>query len=77
MQISDLEYHCSAGETFDTAARYVYGDERYAADLMNANPEFCNRFAFTGGETLRLPVVDAPTASDEAGSDIAPWRREA
>lgn len=76
MQISDLQYHCSTGETFDIIARNVYEDEKYAADLLNANPEYCNRFVFSGGEVLRLPVV-AVDSSGESGSDIAPWRREA
>lgn len=76
MQISDLQYRCSAGESFDFIARNVYEDEKYAADLMNANPEYCNRLVFSGGEVLRLPVV-AVDSSGENSSDIAPWRREA
>ena len=36
--MSGYEYHCAGGETFDSAALEIYGDEKYAAELLCANP---------------------------------------
>lgn len=38
MELSDYIYTCSAGETFDSVARNVYGDENYAPELLCSNP---------------------------------------
>lgn len=76
IQWSGYEYHCASGESFDSVAMGIYGDEKYAADLMNANPDECGKFVFFGGEVLQLPALDIPTRSDEAAlaNTIAPWR---
>lgn len=73
---SGYQYHASANESFDSVARAVYGSERYAADLMDANPDLCGMTVFNGGETLRLPSLDAPQSNDEAtlANTIAPWK---
>jgi hypothetical protein len=75
MTLSKYSYHCSAGETFDSAARAVYGDEKYAADLLCANPGIENIYVFEGGEILRLPIV---TMTDAGGTlepeTAAPWK---
>ena len=77
MELSGYAYTCSAGETFDSVAGVLYDDEKYAAELLNANPEYADRLVFTGGETLYIPVVDVPeTATDETVTEPerAPWR---
>jgi hypothetical protein len=76
MELSGWGYHASAGETFDVVALMVYGDEKYAAELMCANPELMDRQYFTGGETVKLPVIDLPEDMDEEeyAGDEAPWR---
>ena len=75
MILSGLTYICSAGETWDSAAYAIYsGDESRAAELMCANPEIqlTGKSVFTGGEELKVPVVEAT----EAGAwETAPWRR--
>ena len=69
-------YNCSAGETWDSVALEVYGDEKYAADILGENPALCGTMIFTGTETLYLPVV---TAQDD-GEPLqytpanAPWK---
>lgn len=70
------EYHCSANESFDSIARDVYGHERYAPDLMNANPEYCGATVFNGGERLKLPALEIPKRNGEAilANTIAPWK---
>ena len=61
------EYLCSAGETFDSVALAVYGDEKYAA-------EYLQRMVFSGGERLALP--ETGTVLDRTGEDTgtAPWK---
>lgn len=75
MVLSGSEYLCSAGETFDSVALTVYGHEKYACELLNANPALCRKPVFTGGELLALPAVDVP--EDESGKYMpatAPWK---
>ena len=76
-ELSGLVYHCSAGETFDTVALNVYGHERHAADLMNANPGLVLKTVFTGGEVLALPVVETISTHTENvyTPATAPWRK--
>lgn len=65
-----------AGETFDSLARTVFGDERRAAEMMCVNPELSGVMVFSGGEPVFLPVLedeDGDTEEDETES--APWRR--
>lgn len=76
MTLSENTYHCSGGETFDSVALRVYGNEKYACELLNANPALCRIPVFTGGEILNLPVIAIPE-EDDAGvytSVNAPWK---
>lgn len=77
MEISGYGYRCAAGETFDLVALSLFGDEKYAAELISANPEYTDRIVFDGTETLRIPVVSLPDedAADETDmSSAAPWK---
>lgn len=75
MTRSGYGYVCQSGETFDSVALVIYGDEKYAAELLDANPEHCGKLIFEGDEILRLPVVEVP---DEEPNDYAavkaPWK---
>ena len=76
MEMSGHIYRCVGGETFDSIALSVYGDEKYSAELMCANPERVYDNVFLGGEELRLPVVYVPDES-ETGTHVpstAPWK---
>lgn len=75
MTMSGYEYRCSGGETFDSIALDVYGDERYAADLMTANPSLAEKMFFLGGERLDIPLV-AAGRNEQTGRMIAaaPWK---
>lgn len=77
MMLTNYEYRCSAGETFDSVSRSIWGDERWAADLMTANVLLAEKMVFTGGERLRIPVVDTVIDS-HTGQQIgdAPWKQE-
>ena len=70
------EYLCSAGETFDSVALAVYGDEKYAAELMAANGEYLQRMVFSGGERLALPetgTVLERTRGRHPGNEVIFW----
>lgn len=74
--LSTLGWRTSAGETFDQIALHVYGKEKYATQLIAANPEYAHLDMFTGREVLRLPVVtiEKPTDSGGYAPSKAPWR---
>ena len=78
MKLSGTQYQCVAGETFDSVALEVYGDESYSCELLFANPTLCMIPIFTGGELLDLPVVEIP--DEEGEEDVnymppdAPWK---
>lgn len=75
MELSGDIYLCSAGETFDNIAFDLYEDEKYAEELMCANPEHCGKLVFTGGETLYLPEIELPEPDEETERPtIPPWK---
>lgn len=75
MILSGFYYHASAGETFDSVALEVYGDEKFAAELLQANVEHAGKLIFSGGEALALPTLTVQTEED-SGEQIgtAPWK---
>lgn len=76
MELSGYIYRCSAGETFDIVARNVYGSEKYAAELMNANPSYTTLFVFKGVEVLSLPAIEVQKSmSANPYTPVkAPWK---
>lgn len=74
MDMSGFAYTCTAGETFDSVARGIYGDEICAAELLCANPEYSTTLVFAGGEVLYLPVVAVTTPEENVLPQTAPWR---
>lgn len=79
MTLSGQTWKCSAGETFDAVALYVYGDERYASELFTANPSLSEIPVFSGGETLKLPVVEMVNTTADPDDETympakAPWK---
>ena len=74
MEMSGFIYTCTAGDTFDSVARDVYGDEKYAAELLCANPEHSTQIVFTGNEKLLLPsIVILPDDQMEMPT-MPPWK---
>lgn len=74
IQMSGFVYTCSAGDTFDSVARAVYGDENYAAELLCANPEYAAKSIFTGEEELHLPSIAILPQDQAALSVTPPWK---
>lgn len=74
--LSGFLYKCSAGETFDSVALNIYDHEKYASDLMNANPGYVHLAVFVGGEVLALPVVEIMEgeSENEYAPSTAPWK---
>lgn len=73
--MGDTKYLCVAGETFDSVALIVYRHEKYACDLMNANPALVGVPRFTGGELLTLPDIKIVDNSNEKYMQTnAPWK---
>ena len=73
MELYREKYSCSGGESFDSIAFDVYGDEKYAAELLCANPELCRKVRFSGGEELYVPVIELPEDEEAALPETAPW----
>lgn len=75
MVLSGEVYVCSDGETWDSVALTVYGDEKHASEILSVNPALCSTPIFHGGEVLSLPVIAVPNEDGaEYQSAEAPWR---
>ena len=76
MTITNYLHQAVNGESFDSIALKWYDDEKYASELMSANPEYSDVMIFQGGELLRIPWVDLPTEGDDTITDPvkAPWK---
>lgn len=68
------EYLCSAGETFDSVALALYGDEKYAAELLGRNGEYAGKLIFSGGERLTLSEIEDTADRTGAAMETAPWK---
>jgi len=76
MILSGYEYTASAGQTADSIAREIYGAERYAAELLCANPEQCGKIRMDGGEKWQLPVIEIPSEDQKGIPQKAPWEED-
>ena len=65
------EYITSAGNTFDSLALAVYGEEKLAHTIIGSNPDYSDVVMFTANVVLNLPVVENVQTSDT----LPPWRR--
>lgn len=74
MEMSGYGYQASAGETVDSIARDIYGNEKYAAELLCANPELSLKIRMEGGELWRLPVIETQSNGTREVPEKAPWK---
>ena len=72
MTMSGMVYICSEGETFDSAAFAIYRNEKYACELLAANPLLSSVPVFAGGERLRIPIMYE--SGEDGGAGRAPWK---
>lgn len=77
MTNSGYIYTASKGESFDSIALRLYGNEKYAADLLKMNPQYGHKMTMSGGEQLKLPAVQITTDAEgrEMSDTTAPWKR--
>lgn len=64
-----MSYKTVQGETWDMIAKKVYGKEKYADTLMEANPKLLDTFIFSAGVMLNTPEIGAET------KELPPWRK--
>lgn len=62
-------YTTRAGEQWDEIALAVYGDEKHADILMQANPQALDYYQFPAGVVLRVPEL-----TEEQTTELPPWR---
>jgi len=62
-------YTTKQGQQWDEIALEVYGDEKHADILMQANPRELETYQFPAGVTL-----DTPELAEEQTTSLPPWR---
>ena len=65
------EYMTKQGDTFDSIAKYIYGDEKFFVNLIQENFEEKDTVVFSSGVTLKIPEINTIEADKSAS---APWR---
>ncbi len=70
------QFTCAAGDQWDWLALIFYKSEKYAADLMSANPEYSGVSVFSGGEKILIPRIEDTEYNEEAEMAVtsAPWK---
>ena len=66
-------YKTKSGDTFDSIAFALLGDEKYTKELMEANPGYLDVVIFSGGVSLTIPDIDI---SDTTIGNLPPWRSQ-
>lgn len=66
-------YKTKSGDRWDGIAKDMYGSEKYADTLMQANVEYLNILQFDSGVTLIVPDISIDETDLES---LPPWRRE-
>lgn len=74
MRLEDGTYLCRAGESFDSVALGLYGDEKYAGRLLEANAGLWKKLRFAGGEKLTVPEIEITADRDGVAISAAPWK---
>ena len=65
------KYTTVSSDTFDIIAYNLYGDEKYAEILMEANFPYLDYLVFPSGIVLNVPEVD----DADSEIDLPEWRR--
>ncbi len=64
------EYRTIQGDAWDAIAYRLWGEERFMADLIRANPDLADTLVFPAGVVLSVPAVDA---SARLPKQLPPW----
>jgi len=63
------KYSTKLNDTFDLIAYEIFGDCKYTADLLKANPDKLQTFIFSAGENLNVPEIEVKAAT----SNLPSW----
>lgn len=65
------QYTTREGDTFDSLALDMYGEETLAHYIIEFNPDHADVLIFEANVVLRLPIVE----NVETPDTLPPWRR--
>ena len=63
-----MTYLTVAGDSWDSVAFKLLGSERYAPELMDANPDHVQTFIFSASVELTIPSIETKPEK------ILPWQ---
>ncbi len=63
-------YTTEQGDMWDLISRKVFGSEKYASDLMRANPVYLDVAVFSAGAQLVCPDIEIQRATP-----LPPWKQ--
>ncbi|MEB3103087.1 LysM domain-containing protein [Ferviditalea candida] len=63
-------YTALAGDTFDSIALDFYNQESLSSTIIQANPLYRNVLIFSGGEQLKVPIIE-----QQAAASLPPWKK--
>lgn len=64
-------YITKSGDTWDSIAFWLYGDEQLAKVLIEANTTYIKTIIFKGGVSLKVPEI-VPEAKI---NNLPPWKK--
>lgn len=65
------KYTTKSGDTWDSIAFLIYGDEQLAKVLIEANAAHIKTVIFKSGIVLNVPEIDLKTAVNH----LPPWKK--
>jgi len=63
------KYETLKGDTFDIISLDFYNDEKFASEIIQANPQYRDTLVFDAGIKLDIPIISKKVMSS------LPWRR--
>lgn len=66
-----MTYTTVQGDKWDGISYKMYGDTRFADELINANPQLRKIYVFSEGITVNVPPVETKISAE----DLPPWKR--
>lgn len=64
------KYKTLNGDTWDIIAKKIYGKEKYALQLMEANPDLLDNIIFEDNISIIVPDIDLNETST-----LPPWKQ--
>jgi len=64
-------YTTKSGDTWDSVAFFIYGNEQFAKALIEANTAYIGTVIFKGNTLLNVPEINITVTV----SNLPPWKR--